>query len=292
MIVHLIDGTYELFRQFYGSQSRHEPGTRPLDAARGVVDDCLRMLESGATHLGVATDHVIESFRNELWAGYKTGEGIDPALFQQFGAVEEALRALGVAVWALVEFEADDGLAAAAAVAAGDPRVDTVVIWTVDKDLGQCVGGNVVQHDRKSGRMFDSAAIVEKFGVPPESITDYLALVGDSADGFPGLPGWGAKSTAAVLRRYGHIESIPDDAADWDVDGLRGPAKLAATLAAAREVAALFKVLATLRTDVPVGTVDDWEWHGPTPEFGAWAERLGSPRMAERAQRLAQARGY
>jgi 5'-3' exonuclease len=290
MNVHLVDGTYELFRQFYGSQSRHAPGTRPLDAARGVVDDCLRMLESGATHLGVATDHVIESFRNDLWAGYKTGEGIDPALYAQFGPVEEALAALGVAVWPLVEFEADDGLAAAAAVAAADDRVDTVVIWTVDKDLGQCVGGKVMQHDRKSGRMFDADGVREKFGVSPESIADYLALVGDSADGFPGLPGWGAKSTAAVLRRYVHLEAIPDDASQWEVEGLRGAPKLAATLCAARDVAAQFKVLATLRTDVPVGTVDGWQWRGPTPALAGWAERFGAPHIAERAQRLAAAR--
>ncbi len=290
MIVHLIDGTYELFRQFYGSQSRHAPGTRPLDAARGVVEDCLRMLEAGATHIGVATDHVIESFRNDLWAGYKTGEGVDPALRSQFEPLEQALAALGVTVWPLVEFEADDGLAAAAAVAAADERVDKVVIWTVDKDLGQCVGGKVVQHDRKSGRMLDPEAIQEKFGVAPASIADYLALVGDSADGFPGLPGWGAKSAAAVLRRYGTIEAIPDDVGAWDVEGVRGGPKLAATLAAGRDVAERFKVLATLRTDVPVGTVDDWEWRGPTPELEQWADRFGVPRIAERAQQLAVAR--
>ncbi|HEY1739731.1 MAG TPA: 5'-3' exonuclease H3TH domain-containing protein [Acidimicrobiia bacterium] len=291
MIVHLIDGTYELFRQFYGQQARHaEPSSRPFDAARGVVDECLRMLESGATHLGVATDHVIESFRNDLWAGYKTGEGVDPALRSQFEPLEEALAALGVAVWPLVEFEADDGLAAAAAVAAADDRVDTVVIWTVDKDLGQCVGGKVVQHDRKSGKTLDPAAVREKFGVSPESIPDYLALVGDSADGFPGLPGWGAKSAGAVLRRYGTIEAIPDAVTAWDVEGVRGAAKLATTLAAGRDVAERFKVLATLRTDVPVGTVDDWEWRGPTPELKAWAERFEAPHIAQRAQRLADSR--
>jgi 5'-3' exonuclease len=292
VIVHLVDGTYELFRQFYGQQARHaEPSNRPYDAARGVVDECLRMLEAGATHLGVATDHVIESFRNDLWADYKTGEGVDPTLKAQFEPLEDALAALGVAVWPLVEFEADDGLAAAATIAADDERVDMVVIWTVDKDLGQCVGGKIVQHDRKSGRMLDPAAVQEKFGVPPESIADYLALVGDSADGFPGLPGWGAKSTAAVLRRYGTIEAIPDDASDWDVDGVRGAPKLAATLAAGRDVANRFKVLATLRTDVPVGTVDDWEWRGPTPELKLWAERFEAPHIAERAHKLAATRG-
>ncbi len=292
MIVHVIDGTYELFRQFYGSQSRHEPGSRPLDAARGVVDDVLRLLESGATHVGVATDHVIESFRNDLWPGYKRGDGIDPDLFSQFGPVEDALAALGVAVWAMVDFEADDALAAAAAIASADVRVDQVIIRTVDKDLGQCVGGKVVQYDRKSDRLMDRTAVEEKFGVPPEAIADYLALVGDSADGFPGLPGWGAKSAGALLRRYGHIESIPDDVADWDVDGVRGAAKLAAALSAGREVVAVFKTLAILRVDAPVGTLDDWQWQGPNAHaLGEWSEKFGSPRIAERAISLATQRG-
>src|SRR3954451_15236749 len=279
MIVHLLDGTYALFRHFYGLR-RFTTGTdRPYGAVAGVLHTVLQLIEAGATHIGVATDHVIESFRNDLWAGYKTGEGVDPTLKAQFEPLEEALVALGVTVWPLVEFEADDGLAAAAAVAEVDDRVDKVVIWTVDKDLGQCVRGKVVQHDRKSGRMFDADAVLEKFGVRPESIADYLALVGDSADGFPGLPGWGAKSAGAVLRRYGTIEAIPDNAAEWNIDGLRGAPKLAATLAAARDVAAHFKVLATLRTDVPVGTVDDWEWRGPTPELKGWAERLEAPHI-------------
>ncbi len=291
MIVHLVDGTYELFRQFYGSLGKHEEGTRPFEAARGVVDDVLRLLESGATHVGVATDHVIESFRNDLWPGYKRGDGIDPDLRAQFGPLEDALRAMGVTVWAMVEFEADDALAAAATLAAADERVEQVIIRTVDKDLGQCVGGKVVQYDRKNDRTMDAAAIIEKFGVPPEAIADYLALVGDSADGFPGLPGWGAKSAGAVLRRFGTIEAIPDDVALWDIEGLRGAAKLAATLAAGREVVAVFKTLAILRTDAPVGEVDDWRWTSPqTAALNDWCEQFRSPRIAERAFALATQR--
>ena len=291
MIVHLVDGTYELFRQFYGSLGKHEEGTRPFEAARGVVDDVLRLLESGATHVGVATDHVIESFRNDLWPGYKRGDGIDPDLWAQFGPLEDARRAMGVTVWAMVEFEADDALAAAATLAAADERVEQVIIRTVDKDLGQCVGGKVVQYDRKNDRTMDAAAIIEKFGVPPEAIADYLALVGDSADGFPGLPGWGAKSAGAVLRRFGTIEAIPDDVALWDIEGLRGAAKLAATLAAGREVVAVFKTLAILRTDAPVGEVDDWRWTSPqTVALNDWCEQFRSPRIAERAFALATQR--
>jgi 5'-3' exonuclease len=290
MIVHLIDGTYELFRQYYGSLGKHEEA-RPFDAARGVIDDVLRLLESGATHVGVATDHIIESFRNDLWPGYKRGDGIDPDLWTQFGPLEDALRALGVAVWAMVEFEADDALAAAAATAAADARVEQVIIRTVDKDLGQCVGGKIVQYDRKNDRTMDTAAIIAKFGVPPESIADYLALVGDSADGFPGLPGWGAKSAAAVLSRYGTIEAIPADVADWDVAGLRGAPKLAATLSAGREVVSVFKTLAILRTDAPVGALDEWEWRGPAPDaLREWSETFRSPRIAERADVLAAQR--
>ncbi len=289
MIVDLIDGTYELFRQFYGQMGRHETAPKPLDAARGVVDDVLRLLESGATHVGVATDHVIESFRNELWATYKDGSGIDPDLWAQFEPLEDALRALGVAVFAMVEFEADDALAAAAWRAAADDRVEQVIIRTVDKDLGQCVGGKIVQYDRKADRMLDTSGIIEKFGVPPESIADYLALVGDSADGFPGLAGWGAKSAGAVLSRYGTIENIPDDVAQWDVT-VRGAAKLAATLAASREIVAVFKTLAILRADAPVGDVDDWQWHGPTPELTNWCAQFETPRIVERAVALAAQR--
>jgi 5'-3' exonuclease len=291
MDVHLVDGTYELFRQYLAPR----PGHRDADgvevgATRAVVGSVLGMLESGATHLGVASDHIVESFRNDLWDDYKTGDGLDPELFGQFEMMEEALDALGVTVWAMVELEADDALASAAKVAAKDRRVKQVIICTPDKDLGQCVGGKVVQLDRRKEVLLGPEGVQEKFGVPPESIPDWLALVGDSADGFPGLPGFGAKSAAAVLRRYGHIEQIPDDGRRWDVPGLRGVDRLAATLAAAREVANLFKVLATLRTDAKVGAVDDWEWRKPKRGFTAWCERFDAPRLLERAQKLAKAR--
>src|SRR5262245_18060567 len=248
------------------------------------------MLESGATHVGVASDHIVESFRNDLWDDYKTGEGLDPELFGQFEMMEEALSALGVAVWAMVDLEADDALASAAKVAAKERRVKQVIICTPDKDLGQCVGGKVVQLDRRKELLLDPDGVKDKFGVPPESIPDWLALVGDSADGFPGLPGFGAKSAAALLTRYGHLEKIPDDGRLWDVPGLRGVDRLAATLSAGREVVVLFKVLATLRTDADVGTVDDWEWTGPTKDFPAWCERFDQPRLLQRAQKLAKAR--
>jgi 5'-3' exonuclease len=291
MEVHLVDGTYELFRQYLAPR----PGHRDADgvevgATRAVVGSMLGMLESGATHLGVASDHIVESFRNDLWDTYKTGDGIDPELFGQFEMMEQALDALGVTVWAMVELEADDALASAAVVAAKDRRVRQVIICTPDKDLGQCVGGKVVQLDRRKDVLLGPDGVLEKFGVPPESIPDWLALVGDSADGFPGLPGFGAKSAAALLRRYGHIEQIPDDGRLWDVPGLRGVDRLASTLTAAREVANLFKVLATLRTDAKVGTVDDWQWTKPKRSFATWCERLDAPRLLERAQKLAQAR--
>jgi 5'-3' exonuclease len=291
MQVHLVDGTYELFRQYLAPR----PGHRDADgievgATRAVVGSVLGMLESGATHLGVASDHIVESFRNDLWDDYKTGDGVDPELFGQFEMMEEALDALGVAVWAEVELEADDALASAAKVAAADRRVERVIICTPDKDLGQCVGGKVVQLDRRKDVLLGPDGVKDKFGVPPESIPDWLALVGDSADGFPGLPGFGAKSAAAVLTRYGHIEQIPDDGRQWDVPGLRGVDRLAATLVAAREVAALFKVLATLRTDAKVGTVDDWEWKQPKRRFEQWCDRFDSPRLLQRAQALAKAR--
>ena len=291
MQVHLVDGTYELFRQYLAPR----PGHRDADgievgATRAVVGSVLGMLESGATHLGVASDHIIESFRNDLWDDYKTGAGIDPELFGQFEMMEEALDALGVAVWAEVELEADDALASAAKVAAADRRVERVIICTPDKDLGQCVGGKVVQLDRRKDVLLGPDGVKDKFGVPPESIPDWLALVGDSADGFPGLPGFGAKSAAAVLTRYGHIEQIPDDGRLWDVPGLRGVDRLAATLVAAREVAGLFKVLATLRTDAKVGKVDDWEWKQPKRRFAEWCDRFDSLRLLQRAQALAKAR--
>jgi 5'-3' exonuclease len=290
MQVHLVDGTYELFRHYYALPEHLDPEGVDVAALRGVVGSVLGLLEEGATHVGVATDHVIESFRNELWAGYKTGDGVDPVLKAQFEPLEDALRWLGVAVWAEVELEADDALASAAAVAAADGRVDRVLICTPDKDLGQCVSDPVIaQLDRRQGKLIDEAGVRAKFGVSPPSIPDWLALVGDSADGFPGLPGWGAKSAASVLARYERIEDIPAMDRDWDVE-VRGAAKLAATLAEQRDRAELFKVLATLRTDSAVGVVDDWRWTGPAPGFEAWAERVGSPNLARRADKLAAAR--
>jgi 5'-3' exonuclease len=246
----------------------------------------LALLEDGATHVGVATDQVIESFRNDLWPGYKSGAGLDPLLEAQFPLLEDALAELGVAVWAMVDYEADDALASAAFLASADPRVEQVVICTPDKDLGQCVGGKVVQLDRRRDKTLDAEAVREKFGVPPASIPDWLALVGDSADGFPGLPGWGAKTAAAVLSRYGRLEEIPDDPNAWDLPGLRGRERLAETLRTSRELAGLFKDLATLRSDADVGRLDDWEWNGALPGFEAWSVRAGLPGLAARAERL------
>ncbi len=288
MNVHLIDGTYELFRQHFGMVAKHgSPG--PNDAAIGVVASTLQLVQKGATHVGVASDHVIESFRNDLYEGYKTGEGMDPVLLAQIPVMEDLLEAAGFTTWRMVQWEADDALGAAAAVAAADPRVEQVRIVTPDKDLGQCVvGTRVVQYDRRKDEVMDEAAVTEKFGVPPSSIADYLALVGDSADGYPGLPGWGAKSAAAVLRRYGTIEAVPAAAADWDVPGLRGADKLARTLAEQHDLALLFKQVATVALDVPVGTVDQWRWRGPTPGFRAVAEGIGAPQLADRAERLAR----
>ena len=244
---------------------------------RGVVGSIRGMIAAGATHIGVATDHVIESFRNQLWPGYKTGEGIDPALLTQFTLLEDALMAMGVTVWPMIEYEADDAIAAAAAVAARDPRVDRVIICTPDKDLAQSVRGTrVVQMNRRTRTIRDEAAIVAKYGVPPVSIPDYLALVGDAADGYPGLPGWGVKSAAAVLARYGHLESIPDDWRTWGVN-TASPGALALTLARQREQAFLFRYLATLRTDVMLfDAVDDLRWPGPTAAFGPFAERFAT----------------
>jgi 5'-3' exonuclease len=292
MQVHLVDGTYELFRSFYSPRGGHTNAAgEEVGGTRGVLRSLVSLLDDGVTHLGVATDQVIESFRNDLWPGYKTGEGIDPELFRQFPWLEEASAALGVTVWAMVDVEADDALAAAAAVAAADDRVERVVICTPDKDLAQCVvDDRVVQYDRRAGQVRDAEAVLAKYGVPPASIPDWLALVGDSADGFPGLPGWGAKSAAAVLRRYGRVEDIPHAPGQWDVAGLRGAAKLAATLHAEFEHALLFKRLATLVTDVEVGSVDDWRWNGPTPELAAWCDRLDCPDVLRNAERLAAAR--
>jgi 5'-3' exonuclease len=261
-------------------------------ATRGVVGSVLTLLEEGATHVGVATDHIIESFRNELWPTYKTGEGVDPDLKSQFPILEEALAAAGVTVWPMVEFEADDALAAAAVMAAADPDVDQVIICTPDKDLGQCVtaDGRIVQLDRRKGTVLDRAGVTEKFGVPPESIPDYLALVGDAADGFPGLPGWGAKSAAAVLARYGRLEDIPAADRDWDV-AVRSAGKLAATLRERLDEALLFRRIATLELEAPVSaTVEDLRWAGPTERFAELCEWLDAPRLAERANALASIR--
>ena len=286
MRVHLIDGTYELFRQHFGQVSRH--GDAGAYAATiGVVASTLQLISSGATHVAVASDHVIESFRNDLYAGYKSSEGMDPVLLDQIPVMEEALVACGFTTWAMVEWEADDALAAAAAVADADPRVDQVLIVTPDKDLGQCVRGTrVVQYDRRKDEIIDAAGVEEKFGVKPSSIADYLALVGDSADGFPGLPGWGAKSAATVLAKFGTIDAIPASSGEWGLPGLRGAEKLARTLQDQMADAMLFRVIATTALDVPVGVVDDWRWRGPTPELAALAARLGSPDMADRAARV------
>jgi 5'-3' exonuclease len=287
MRVHLVDGTYELFRQHFGSRNRRgesgrDPG--PYDATIGVLTSTLQLFEEGATHVGVASDHVIESFRNELWPGYKTSEGMLPELLEQIPLLEEALVAMGVTTWAMVEWEADDALGAAARVADEDERVEQVLIVTPDKDLGQCVKGRrVVQYDRRKREIIDEDAVREKFGIGPSSIPDYLGLVGDTADGFPGLPGWGAKSASLVLARYGHIEHIPAEAGHWDVDGLRGAAKLSKTLQEQMELALLFRIIATVDREVPVGVVDDWEWHGPTEEFEVVCDRLGVPSLARRA---------
>ena len=293
VVVHLVDGTYELFRYFLSpAASFDRSAPEELRAVRGVVGSILGMLEGGATHLGVATDHVIESFRNLLWPGYKTGEGMDPLLYAQFQPLEDALGALGVVVWPMVEFEADDALAAAAVMAAADDRVDQVIVCTPDKDLAQCVRGDrIVQLDRRTREMRDESMVRQKFGIPPSSIPDWLALVGDSADGYPGLPGWGARSAATVLARYQHLEQIPKLATKWDVS-LRGAMRLAATLVEQRERVLLFRKLATLRTDAPIGAdVDVLRWMGPRAEFASWAERLGTPALHQRASILAAARG-
>ncbi len=288
MDIHLVDGTYELFRQHYGQVSRHG-SAGPFDAAVGVVNSTLQLVANGATHVGVASDHVIESFRNDLYAGYKTSAGMDPVLLDQIPVMEEALVACGFTTWAMVEWEADDALGAAAAVADADLRVGQVLIVTPDKDLGQCVRGTrVVQFDRRKNEIVDEAGVVAKFGVGPASIADYLALVGDAADGFPGLPGWGAKSASTVLAKFGSIDAIPPSCGDWGLPGLRGAEKLARTLQDQMADALLFRTIATVALDVPVGVVDDWRWQGPTGEFAAVAARLGAPELAGRAKRLAE----
>ena len=288
MKVHLIDGTYEIFRHHMALPSKVAAGSRGA-ATRGVMRSVLDLIEGGATHVGVATDSVIESFRNDLWPGYKTGEGIEPALRDQFPLLEDGLRALGVTVWGMIDLEADDALATAAARAAADERVARVVICTPDKDLAQCVRGErVVQLDRRAEVVRDEAGVREKFGVGPGSIPDYLALVGDSADGFPGLPGWGAKSAATVLARWGSVDAIPDDPADWDVH-VRGAARLAASLREGRSLAALFRRLATLREDAPGVLADGIEpiaWRGPADGLADFCRRIDAPDLERRAREL------
>lgn len=294
MDVYLLDGTYELFRHHFGQPSRLSADGAEIAATRGVVSTVLAMFEAGVTHLGVATDHVVESFRNELWPGYKTSEGMPPELLAQFPVVEEALVALGVVLWPMTELEADDALASAAAVAQDDPRVRQVRICTPDKDLAQCVrDSRVVQFDRKTGSSCDDKGVWEKFGVAPTSIPDWLALVGDSADGFPGLAGWGKRSASVVLAHYGTIDDVPDKVADWDAEvrkQVRNSAGLAARLASERELAELFRRLATLQVERDLlPSVDDLAWKGPTPAFAETSELLRDPRLAERASALAAA---
>jgi 5'-3' exonuclease len=292
MIVHLIDGTYELYRQHFGQVSRHSTPP-PFAATGGVLTSTLQLITNGATHVAVSIDSEIESFRNDLWAGYKDSEGMEPVLLEQLPFLEEALMSLGVAVWPMRKYEADDGLAAAAVLADAHDDVQQVQILTPDKDLGQCVRGNrIVQFDRRNDIIINEDAVIEKYGVGPHSIADWLGLVGDSADGFPGLSGWGAKSASSVLAVYQHIENIPDDEQQWITDGVvvRGAAKLAATLRDNRESAALFKQLATLVTDVSddvdLGSVESWEWQGPTSALSKVAQRIGNARLVDRAEEL------
>lgn len=275
VVVHLIDGTYELFRHFYGLRRFNKGEDRPFGAVIGVLTTVLQMIETGATHVGVATDHVIESFRNALWPGYKTGAGIEPALLAQFHPLEEALAAMGVAAWPMVEFEADDALAAAAEIAANDDTVQKICIWTPDKDLAQCVRGDrIVQVDRRSQKIRDAAGVREKFGVDPLQIPDFLALVGDTADGYPGIPGIGPVSAARLLNRHGTIEDFPAD-----------------VLGNSHDLALLFKQLATLRTDAPLFQhVDELHWRGPTGTFSACVEKLGEPRLLRRCMAAANRR--
>ncbi|MDE3085208.1 MAG: flap endonuclease [Acidobacteriota bacterium] len=292
MEVHLVDGTYELFRHHFGQPSRQAADGSEIAATRGVLSTVLSMVEQGVTHVGVATDHVVESFRNDLWPGYKTSAGMPPELLAQFPVLELCLEAMGVRVWAMTELEADDALASAAAVAAEDDRVAQVRICTPDKDLAQCVrGSRIVQLDRRSGTVFDEAGVWEKFGVAPVSIPDWLALVGDSADGFPGLAGWGKRSASVVLAHYGSIDAVPDTVAEWD-DGVRrqvrNAAGLATRLAGERDLALLFRDLATLRVDRRLlGSVDELAWGGPTEAFAEVTDLLRDPSLAGRAAKVA-----
>ncbi len=290
--VHVVDGTYELFRQFFARPSHRNGDDEEVGAIRGVLRSMVSLLEDGATHVAVATDHVIESFRNEMYDGYKDGGEMDADIKSQFHPLEEGLRALGLATYPMVEYEADDGMAALAALAAADERVERVLLCTPDKDLAQCVTpGRVLQFDRRNNKILDVPEVIEKYGVPPESIPDWLGLVGDSADGFPGLPGWGAKSAAAVLTRYGHIDQIPLAAGQWDIT-VRGGAKLAKTLADQLDDALLFRRLATLETDAPTAAdVDELHWTGPGPDLPAAAERFDAPDLLTRTAALVAARG-
>jgi 5'-3' exonuclease len=284
--VHLVDGTYELFRHYYALPSARDPDGREVAAVRGVLASVPGMISAGATHIAVATDHVIESFRNRLWPRYKTGDGIEPDLLAQFHLLEDTLSAAGVVVWPMVEFEADDALAAAAVAAARDARVERVIICTPDKDLAQCVRGTrIVQLNRRTRVTRDEAGVIEKFGVAPASIPDYLALVGDAADGYPGLPGWGAKSSAAVLAKFAHLESIPEDWREWHVNAVNA-SSLAHTLSSERDQAILFRTLATLRTDIPLfDDVDQLRWNGPTQDFETISARLDAAVTATRGNR-------
>lgn len=280
--IHLIDGTYELFRHYHALPKARDAEGREVAAVRGVVSSILAMINGGATHVAVATDHVIESFRNAMWPGYKTGAGVEPDLLAQFPLLEEVLTAAGIVVWPMVEFEADDALASGATAAARDPRVDQVVICTPDKDLAQCVSGaHVVQLNRRTNAICDEAGVIEKFGVPPVSIPDYLALVGDAADGYPGVPGWGVKSSSAVLAKFGHLEAIPEGNADWGLN-LAGASNLAATLVREMENALLFRELATLRKDIALfDDVDQLRWIEPSPTYNAIAQVLDAAKITE-----------
>ncbi len=291
LTVHVVDGTYELFRQFFARPSHENADGLDVGGARGVLRSMLTLLEDGATHIGVATDHVIESFRNDLYHGYKSGEGLDPTILAQFQPLEDGLRAIGIATYPMVEYEADDGMAALAALASADERVAKVLLCTPDKDLAQCVvDGRVLQFDRRNNKILGVAEVIEKYGVPPESITDWLALVGDAADGFPGLPGWGAKSAATVLTRYRHLDKIPLAAGQWDIT-VRSGAKLAKTLADNLEDALLFRRLATLERDAPTASsVDELRWTGPGDDVEQAAEIFDAPDLVRRTAALAAAR--
>ena len=292
MDIYLVDGTYELFRHYYALPPARDESGHEVAAVRGVLASVLGMIKEGATHVAVATDHVIESFRNELWADYKTSEGVEPELLAQFPLLEETLSTAGIVVWPMVEFEADDALAAAAVKAAADKRVDRIIICTPDKDLAQCVSGSrIVQLNRRKRIILDEAAIVQKFGVSPASIPDYLALVGDAADGYPGLSGWGAKSSAAVLAKFVHLESIPKDCREWRVNATNAGA-LAATLCEQWDQALLFRKLATLRTDINLfDDVDQLRWNGPTAGFDELAARLDAARVQKRSSAPRNGRG-